>query len=94
MVKRVKTVFATLLFIIISQNFLIKFIISQLKKFTIPQIETSKLPQHYVIKKSKSKDLDFLRAGVHNQPVTRGKNYKKEKPQLREMRVEALDWEF
>ena len=31
-------------------------------------------------------------ADVHNQPETRGKNYKKEVPQLREMRVEALDW--
>ena len=33
-----------------------------------------------------------LGASVHNQPQTRGENYKKEEPQLRELRVEALDW--
>ena len=30
-------------------------------------------------------------SSVHNQPGPRGKNYKKEEPQLRELRVEALD---
>ena len=30
-------------------------------------------------------------ASVHNQPQTRGINYKKEEPQLRELRVEVLD---
>ena len=31
-------------------------------------------------------------ANVHNQPRTRGRKHKKEEPQLRELRVEALDW--
>ncbi len=33
-----------------------------------------------------------LVAGVYKQLKTRGKNFKKEEPQLRELRVEALDW--
>ena len=33
----------------------------------------------------------YFGASVHNQPQTRGRNYKKEEPQLRELRVEVLD---
>ena len=37
---------------------------------------------------------EFNGANIHNQPETRGENHKKEEPQLRELRVEALDWVF